>query len=159
MNNVYIIFYGSYCSLLSSVLEVTWPESLSWILFGFVTYFSYGMTHSNAANNDIEAKQCNQDIGRSNRNILRSKSTDKFSGESIVLSKRQEAFRNDKGIEIVENRKYKSPGQHDNSSCENGIIRNYRAVSNNISLLEIEEYSQINTSMPTQDENTFSTKC
>ena len=87
--NTQITFYKSY-SLIASVLEITWPESIGWVIFGFVVYFSYGINHSNAASEErINLLECKN--GLSNRGL--NEIEHEMRSECLLLSRRQNGFK------------------------------------------------------------------
>ena len=106
---------------MATVLEITWPESLSWIVFGSMTYFIYGISHSAIANKDKDA------INRyttSDKSSPRIKSSKEIRIESMVLSKRQKQRHDNQSGEDIDKRSIEG---HNYSNHKNtkGIIKNY----------------------------------
>ena len=107
---------------MATVLEITWPESLSWIAFGSVTYFIYGISHSVIANND---KNAIDRYATSDRSSPRNKSSKEIRIESMVLSKRQkQRYANQSGEDISKRRV--EGHNYSNHKNTKGIIKNYQ---------------------------------
>ena len=114
--------------MVASVLEITWPESISWVIFGFVVYFSYGINHSDAASEE-KNNLFEHNNGSSNRSL--NEKEHEMRSECLLLSRRQNGFK----------QKRKNEAEHDDESLgaknyqDNGsknIIKNYSPGSNNL---------------------------
>ena len=127
----YVIYKLYHCSLMATVLEITWPESLSWIAFGSMTYFIYGISHSDIANNENNA------IDRyttSDRSSPRNKSSKEIRIESMVLSKRQKQRYANRSSEDISKRRVEGPNYSNNKNTK-GIIKNYHPITESSQVL------------------------
>ena len=122
------------------MLEITWPESIGWVIFGFVVYFSYGINHSNAASEErINLFECKN--GLSNRGS--NEKEHEMRSECLLLSRRRNGFKQNG----------KSEDEHDDESRaaknyqENGsknIIKNYSPRPNSL-------MTSVNNDIPLDD--------
>ena len=76
-----------FCSILSSVLEITWPESAAWIMCGFLIYLLYGIANSSVA---ITSKNTGiyKNPDKTRKGPFQNSDTNKLANDCMVLSKR-----------------------------------------------------------------------
>ena len=76
-----------FCSILSSVLEITWPELAAWIICGFLTYLLYGIANSSVAI-AVNNTGIHKFPEKTRKGPFQNSDTDKLENDCMVLSKR-----------------------------------------------------------------------
>lgn len=126
--------------MVASVLEITWPESISWVIFGFVVYFSYGINHSNAAseekNNLFECKN-----GSSKRAL--NEKEQEMRSECLLLSRRQNGFKQNRKNEAGHDDESHDSKNYQGKGSKN-IIKNYSPGPNSL-------MTSVNNDIPLDD--------
>ena len=112
------------------MLDITWPESIGWVIFGLTVYFSYGIKNSIAAKagkNNLSDRN-NVSSGR----VLNEKGNkNEIKSECLLLSKRHNGFQPSKNDEAdTEHESRDAQDFHENGS--KNIIKNYNPQPNNL---------------------------
>ena len=128
-------------------MEHTWPESLGWVMFGLTIYFSYGITHSNAANEDKNS-HFEPHIATSNRTLHENENTNGTKSECLLLSKRRNEFRPSNNTEPTFDRVIPEDQNYQENASTN-IIKNYNPRSNNL-------LTSVNQDIPLDEPSHFS---
>ena len=89
-----------FCSILSSVLEITWPESAAWIMCGFLMYLLYGIANSSVA---ISCKNTGiyKNTDKTREGPFQCTDTDKMANDCMVLSKRPKPSASEKETNAI----------------------------------------------------------
>ena len=89
-----------FCSILSSVLEITWPESAAWIMCGFLMYLLYGIANSSVA---ISCKNTGiyKNTDKTRKGPFQCTDTDKLANDCMVLSKRPKPSASEKETNAI----------------------------------------------------------
>ena len=96
-----------FCSILSSVLEITWPESAAWIMCVFLIYLLYGIANSSVA---ISCKNTGINPDKTRKGPFQCTDTDKLANDCMVLSKRPKPSTSEKETNaIIKNFRLQSP--------------------------------------------------
>ena len=99
---------NKFFSILSSVLEITWPESAAWIMCGFLIYLLYGIANSSVA---ISGKNTGiyKNPDKTRKGPFQNSDTDKLANDCMVLSKRPKPSTTEKETNaIIKNFKLQS---------------------------------------------------
>ena len=131
---------------MTSVLEITWPESLCWIASGLVNYFLYGITHSNASN-DKRIRFCDQRNTKTS-NSPGDKKPDAFKKECLALSRRQESLYSINNIETFGNEVEENEKRGSRLTPARTIIKNYNTKPKHLSTQESQDIPLENTCYP-----------
>ena len=88
----------TFCSILSSVLEITWPESAAWIMCGCLIYLLYGIANSSVA---ISCKNTGINPDKTRKVPFQCTDTDKLANDCMVLSKRPKPSASEKETNAI----------------------------------------------------------
>ena len=124
---------------MTRVLEITWPEFLSWMAFGLAVYFLYGITHSTASN--YKRTRFYDQRNTNQTNSLKTKSPDEFREECLVLSRRQDSLHAINNIEALDNTPEENEKCNSTLNTNRTIIKNYNPKPDHLS-------SQISQDIP-----------
>ena len=112
------------------MLEITWPESIGWVVFGLTVYFSYGISHSIAANEGKNNLFDRNNVS-SGRVLNEKENKNEINSECLPLSKRHNGFQPSEYKEADTEHEFRDNLDfHENGS--KNIIKNYNPQPNNL---------------------------